>query len=211
MLITAHGGAHGTGRNSKLYFSRIPEYECDVLEVDVRKRGNTLYIAHLPALFPKRHLSLEYALEKAKEYGKLINCDMNERGLVGDVIELAKKTGTEDKILFTGWVVSEKEAENLPFGRVFFNKLSGIPFKEGNAAKIKERLGDNPRLAGINAGKRFVSDKFLAECAEAGIAVSLYTLSSRADAERYVKLGLYNLTCNNPAEVREVFRGYKEQ
>ena len=136
---------------------------------------------------------------------------MKERGLVGDVIELAKKTGTEDKILFTGWVVSEEEAEKLPFGRVFFNKLSGIPFKEGNAAKIKERLGDNPRLAGINAGKRFVSDKFLAECAEAGIAVSLYTLSSRADAERYVKLGLYNLTCNNPAAVREVFRGYKEQ
>ena len=211
MFITAHGGAHKTGRNSRLYFERIPEYKCDILEVDIRQKGGLLYLSHMPTLCPKKCLTLEYAFEKVKEHGVYINCDMKQRGLLEDVLWLARKTGVEDKILFTGNVIDEDEVKKLSGGRVFFNKLKGLAFKEGNAAKIKERLGDNPRLAGINAGKRFVSDKFLAECAEAGIAVSLYTLSSRADAERYVKLGLYNLTCNNPAAVREVFRGYKEQ
>ena len=63
----------------------------------------------------------------------------------------------------------------------------------------------------MDAGERLVGDEDRAGWAEGGNAVVQYTLSSREDAERYVKLGLYNLTCNNPAAVREVFRGYKEQ
>lgn len=204
MLITAHGGAHGTGRNSKMYFSRIPEYGCDALEVDVRKRGKRLYISHLPALFSKRRLSLEYAFEKAKEYGLYINCDMKERGLLEDVLALARKVGLEDKIFFTGWVIDEEETKQLSGGRVFFNKLSGIPFKEGYVERIKQRLAQDPvHMAGINAGKYLVSEKFLTDCTAAGINVSLYTLNSDADAQKYVKLGLYNLTCNNPARIRE--------
>lgn len=203
MLITAHGGANGTGRNSKLYFDRIPEYKCDVLEVDVRKRGDRLYISHMPALFPSKCLLLEYAFEKVKEHGMLVNCDMKEKGQTEDVLALARRAGIEDKILFTGWVVSVEEAEKLSGGRVFFNKINGIPYKEGNAKKIKERLGENPRLAGINAGKNLVSDKFLLECRDEGVAVSLYTLNSQKDIERYAGMGLYNLTCNNPTAVRD--------
>ena len=211
MLITAHGGAHGTGRNSKLYFSRIPEYECDVLEVDVRKRKGKLYISHLPALFPGRHLSLEYAFENVKEYDLFINCDMKEKGLTKEVLELAEKMGITDKIFFTGWVIGVEEAKALPGGKVFFNKIPGIPFKEGNAEKIKQVLGDNPRLAGINAGKLLVNEKFLEECVKAGVAVSLYTLNSQADAEKYSKLSLFNLTCNNPAAVRKLIKGKEVQ
>ena len=126
MLITAHGGAYGTGRNSKMYFSRIPEYGCDALEVDVRKRGKRLYISHLPALFSKRRLSLEYAFEKAKEYGLYINCDMKECGLLEDVLALARKVGIEDKIFFTvrdlNWKLKDPKIQVCDDIFFFFNK-----------------------------------------------------------------------------------------
>ena len=208
MLITAHGGAHGTGRNSRLYFERIPEYKCDILEVDIRGKGGLLYLSHMPTLCPQKCLTLAFAFEKVKEHGLQINCDMKRRGLLEDVLTLAREMGIEDKILFTGNVIDEEEVKKLSGGRVFFNKLKGLPFKEGNAAAIKKRLLDE-RFAGINANKAFVSDAFLRECRDEGIAVSLFTLNNEKDAKRYAGSGLYNLTCNNPAQVRAVYEGVK--
>lgn len=208
MFITAHGGAHKTGRNSRLYFERIPEYKCDILEVDIRQKGGLLYLSHMPTLCPKKCLTLEYAFEKVREHGVYINCDMKQRGLLEDVLALARKTGVEDKILFTGNVIDEDEVKKLSGGRVFFNKLKGLAFKEGNAAAIKKRMLDE-RFAGINANKMFVSDAFLRECREEGVDVSLFTLNTEEDAKRYVGMKLYNLTCNNPACVRAVYEGLR--
>ena len=203
-MITAHGGAHGTGRNSKLYKSSITEYECDELEVDARKRRGKLYISNLPALFPGRHLSLEYAVEKVKEYDLFINFDMKERCLTKDVLELAEKMGITDKIFFTGWVIGVEEAKALPGGKVFFNKIPGIPFKEGNAEKIKQVLGDNPRLAGINAGKLLVNEKFLEECVKAGVAVSPYTPQFPAGAGGDSKITMVHSNFKKPTPLMKM-------
>ena len=43
-MITAHGGALDTGRNSRLYFASADNFMCDALEVDVRHRGEYLYL-----------------------------------------------------------------------------------------------------------------------------------------------------------------------
>ena len=34
-MITAHGGALGTGRNSRMYFDNVSAYNADAIEVDV--------------------------------------------------------------------------------------------------------------------------------------------------------------------------------
>ena len=44
MIITAHGGALGTGRNTKAYFNSIDKYGADALEVDIYKSGDLLYL-----------------------------------------------------------------------------------------------------------------------------------------------------------------------
>ena len=68
MIITAHGGAEGTGRNSKAFFDAIINGEiiADVLEVDIWGSANLLYLSHSPALFKKQRLNLSYAFEVAK-------------------------------------------------------------------------------------------------------------------------------------------------
>ena len=38
MLITAHGGALGTGRNTPEFFETVKGYAVDVIEVDVYKK-----------------------------------------------------------------------------------------------------------------------------------------------------------------------------
>ena len=208
MFITAHGGAHKTGRNSRLYFERIPEYKCDILEVDIRQKGGLLYLSHMPTLCPKKCLTLEYAFEKVREHGVYINCDMKQRGLLEDVHSVARQTGVEDQLLHPGSVSDEDGVKELPGESVFFNKLKVLAFKEGNAAAIKKRVLDE-RFAGINASKVFVGDAFLRECREEGVDVSLFTLNTEEDAKRYAGMGLYNLTCNNPACVRAVYEGLR--
>lgn len=49
-MITAHGGALGTIRNSKLYFARVDSYLCDTLEVDIRKKAADFISIMLPDL-----------------------------------------------------------------------------------------------------------------------------------------------------------------
>ena len=79
MLITAHGGALGTGRNSQKFFDTIKDYEVDVIEVDVQRRKERLYISHASGFCAKKP-SLEYVFEYIKEHDFMVNCDMKERG-----------------------------------------------------------------------------------------------------------------------------------
>ena len=45
-MITAHGGALGTGRNTQAYFDNIDKYQADAIEVDIWKKGDLLYLSH---------------------------------------------------------------------------------------------------------------------------------------------------------------------
>ena len=95
-MITAHGGALGTGRNTRRYFERAAEYRADALEIDVRKKDGLLYISHLPAIFVKRKITLAEAFDEVKKLGLRVNCDIKQRGIVKDVLELAKEKGIAD-------------------------------------------------------------------------------------------------------------------
>jgi len=41
-MITAHGGALGTGRNTKAFFKNIDKYNADAIEVDIWRNGSSL-------------------------------------------------------------------------------------------------------------------------------------------------------------------------
>ena len=69
MLITAHGGALGTGRNTPEFFETVKGYAVDVIEVDVYKKKDLLYISHLPKILPRKALTLEFVFDFIKEYG----------------------------------------------------------------------------------------------------------------------------------------------
>ena len=207
-MITAHGGALGTGRNSRLYFASADNFMCDALEVDVRHRGEYLYLDHGPSIFGSYgKLPLTYAFEVVKDRNLMINCDLKNSNIAGRVEALALKSGVEDRIIYTG-SICEREAMGLTHGRAFFNRLDNLPYRPGYAAAIRRRLEsyNNPVFAGINVNKLLVDDSFLEECVYEGVKVSLFTISTRRDAVRYSEMGLYNITTNIPDTVRSLTR-----
>ena len=211
MLITAHGGAMGTGRNSTLFFKHLDKYKVDAFEVDVwKKRGfkkrGLLYLSHLPAFFGhyRKKLTLRYAFEVAKNKGMMINCDLKQPGIVRDVIALAKEVGMERLLIFTGCVRIE-DGKYMDCGQAWFNSV-GIKYVKENVKKIKELLDShrNPHFAGINIRYTKLSDEFLDECEKYGLKLSVYTMDSELTMNKYAKRINGNITTNRPLKVREI-------
>ena len=199
-MITAHGGALGTGRNSRLYFDNISAYNADAIEVDVYRRGGVLYLSHLPPLFRYREkVTLADAFAIVKQRALKINCDLKMRGLVGEVIKLAEQLGVTDSLIFTG-AVRLTDNEALTAGQAWINKIKGLPYTAANVPEIRRMLDGtgNPRFAGLNVNKRYCSDKFLAACREYGVKLSVFTLDTYRQLSRFIGWDVANVTTNLP-------------
>ncbi len=199
-MITAHGGALGTGRNSKIYFENISTFKADAIEVDVHRRGGLLYLSHLPAPFSyRKKITLAQAFAFARKNNVKINCDLKGRGLVADVIKLAKEMEVTDLLIFTG-SVRLTDSDVLTEGEAWVNRIKGLPYKAKNVAKIKKALDDvnNPHFAGLNVNKMYITDAFLAECKKYGVKLSIFTVDSYKELKRLVPLEPANITTNYP-------------
>lgn len=209
MHITAHGGALNTGRNSKLFFNVIKDYNVDIIEVDIRSHKGKLILSHLPTLFPAKKLPLRYAFEFCKKHGFKINCDLKEYNLVRKVIDLAYEIGVVDKILFTGNTISKKDLNELTAGELYLNKcqipLSPIP---QNVANIKDYINklNNPNIKGINFNHKKINSGFLEECIRQDLAVSLFTPDTEALLQKYTNYPLFNITTNRPDKALEFIK-----
>jgi glycosyltransferase involved in cell wall biosynthesis len=206
MLVTAHGGALGTHRNSKSFFENISGYAVDVVEVDIWKAGGLLYLSHLPSLIPSLRLPLSHAFEYIKERGFKINCDVKQRGLVKPVLDLAQKIGVLPNIIFTG-SVCENDVKDLYAGEVYLNKsffkLRGTP-TPADVSAMKARIDSFKceRLKGLNLRFTICTEEFLAECKKQELPVSVFVVDQKAEMERLSKHPeLANITTNRPDEL----------
>lgn len=199
-MITAHGGALGTGRNSRIYFENISTFKADAIEVDVRRKGGLLYLSHLPAPFSyRKKITLAEAFAFARKNNVKINCDLKGRGLVSEVIKLAKEMDVTDLLIFTG-SVRLTDSEVLTEGEAWVNRIKGLPYKAKNVAKIKKALDDtnNPHFAGLNINKMYATDAFLSECKKYGVKLSIFTVDSYKELKRLVPMEPANITTNYP-------------
>jgi len=199
MLITAHGGALKTGRNSRKYFDEIHKHAVDVIEVDVRTRGGLIYICHIPALMPKKRISLEYVFEFIAQYDLKVNCDLKEKGIIGRVIALAQRKGVVDRLLFTG-AVMPSDIPAITAGEVYVNNCFYRPYSpiKDNLPKIKEILEacQNPHIKGINIGYHYATEEFIGEADRLGVALSIYTVDDAVELARIMGHGVANVTTN---------------
>jgi len=201
MIITAHGGALLTGRNTYRYFKKMTEFKNDAIEVDIMKRGKTLYLAHvLPSLFPKRKVPLSYVFDYCKKQNVMVNCDVKRKGMVKSVLELAKSMNAEQYVYFTGSVVP-REVKHLDGGIAYVNTLfykKKFPLSLENLPKIKAFLDSfgNPRIKGINIPYIFASNEFVKKAKEIGLGLSIYTVDDDALLERLIALTPDNITTN---------------
>lgn len=199
-MITAHGGALGTGRNSRIYFENISTFKADAIEVDVHKRGGLLYLSHLPAPFSyRKKITLAEAFAFAKKNNVRINCDLKGKGLVSDVIKLAKEMEVTDLLIFTG-SVRLTDSEALTEGEAWVNRIKGLSYKAKNVEKIKKALEDtkNPHFAGLNINKMYATDAFMEACRKHGVRLSIFTVDSYKELKRLVPMEPANITTNYP-------------
>ncbi len=211
-LLTAHGGALNTGRNTPRFFEVIKDHKVDVVEVDIQKRGNHLYISHMPKLFGhKECLTLAYVFEFAAQYGFKVNCDVKKKGIVKDVLNLARELNVLDKIIFTG-SVSRKDIPYLTDGIAYLNKSFFFPkrIKKENMQKIKDIITslNNPRVKGINFKHTFLSEDVLEECQRIALPISTFTIDEEVVLEAFCKKTyLHNITTNKPDTALEYLKG----
>ncbi len=204
-MVTAHGGAMGTGRNTQAFFDNIDNYKADAFEVDIWKRGKLLYLSHFPSYISyKKKLTLRYAFEVAKEKGLKINCDLKQKGIIKDVIALAKEVGMEDLLIFTG-CVRLKDSKYIDCGQAWFNSV-GVKYVKENVKQLKERLESfsNPHFAGLNVNYLKIDEGFLTECIKYGLKLSVFTVDDEDFMVKYAKKIDGNITTNKPLKVREI-------
>lgn len=201
MMITAHGGALATGKNTYRYFRKMSDYKIDSIEVDIRSWNKVLHLAHtLPRPFLFRAIRLSYVFDYCKKHNVMVNCDVKRKGLVKPVLDLAKSMDAADYIYFTG-SVAPKEIPNLDAGIVYVNNLfydKKYSLSVENLPKIKEYLDsfNNPRIKGINIHYSYASNEFIKKAKEIGLGVSIYTVDDAAMLERLIALEPDNITTN---------------
>lgn len=202
MIITAHGGAMGTKRNSPQYFDTVKKYRVDSIEVDIHIRGEVLYLAHiLPKIFLKNAIKLETVFEYCKANDVMVNCDMKKSGMTAPICALANEMNAGKFIYFTGTFMPS-EAADLTEGIAyvndcFYQKACGA-FTEGNVEKIKAYLDSfgNPRIKGVNLNYENVTDAAINKAKEIGLGLSIYTVDDPKALEKFVMLEPDNITTN---------------
>lgn len=200
MLITAHGGALGTGRNTPAFFDTIKDYKVDAIEVDIYQRGGHLYISHFPKLRMKKVLSLEFVFAWLTSTNFKVNCDVKRKGLLAPVTALAKEYNLQDRLIFTG-AVDKRDILLASAGEIYLNNGIFSPLKVTTASlgEIKQTIGDLncPFIAGLNLNYKYIDNAFLDKAKELGIALSLYTVDNEQRLKELVEREeLANITTN---------------
>lgn len=201
-MITAHGGALGTRKNTIEYLDKACNTAVEAIEVDVRAdcKGN-LILGHwfIPPI-KSRRISLKTVFEYAKKYGKRVNVDLKRTGLVATAVALAKEVGVEDLIYFTG-SVSHDDIKDLGGCDVYVNKgfYSRIhSLKTENLPAIKaylESYGESV-INGININYTQTNDELWNKAFEIGLGVSMFTVDDPDVLKRVVKMPFDNITTN---------------
>lgn len=204
MLITAHGGALNTGRNTMKYFDTIKEYQVDAIEVDVMGRCDVLYLGHiLPAINLKKTIKLDFVFDYCRQYNFMVNCDLKQKGLLKKVVNLAKKMNAGEHIYFTG-SVTEDDIPFLTEGTAFVNNSfykKKCALGINSLDQIKSYLNSlgNTRILGINFPYAHANAGFLMKADEIDLGLSVYTVDNENELERIMRSGckaLKNVTTN---------------
>lgn len=216
-MITAHSGCDGTPDNSLEFVQYALDNGADCLEVDVRKKGELLYISHDgEEETEKVDLRKVFKLLLTKENVK-INCDLKESNLEEAVYHLAKEEGVEDRLIYTGSVNVEKfkkdNACRLPVSvylnieniSLFFDRFYCFGEKEFHPDEL-EVLSETIQVCkklkaydidGINICYRICTEDMLAYMKKEQVGISLWTVMEPEKIEEYLRLGVDNITTRN--------------
>lgn len=192
-LITAHAGAENTVPNSMESVLFLAQCGADAIEVDVRRQGGRLVLAHEPVGDRSDYVSLADFLNRVS--GIAVNLDVKEPGMLPMAGEIAAACGALDRILFTGDVdagdVRYALEKHLP---LWYNGYL-LP-ENADALQMVSGLG----LEMLNTNYRTVTDEMLKHPAR----LSLWTVDDEDALRRFLAAGVRNITTRMPLRALEL-------
>lgn len=186
MIVTAQSGAFGK-RDTREFLEEAKNYDVDAVEVEVRARGNALYVSPIPRLTPQKScMELGEAVDFAKSNGLNISCRLKAPSSFKRVTEIIAERGMEKRSVICGRVKKSDLATancDVYLGESFF----GRSFR-GNAGLMKARIESmaNPKIKGIDIKSDRLTDEFLRRCADVELAVSAYAANDEEEQKRLV-------------------------
>lgn len=213
-MITAHNGADHTPESTMEYVRYVLDSRADAMEIDIRRyQDGTLIFSHdthgAIGTMPFPLVTIRSVFDALRGTDKLVNCDLKEAGLEDDVWHLACECGVRDQLIYTGTVSAShcvrkglhrhvRIALNIEeYVQDLYERCLNDP---GQSAACAEemcevcRAYDIPR---INANYRLATDDFIKVLERNRIDLSVWTVNEPSQIDRFLSLGVYNLTTRN--------------
>ncbi len=209
IIITAHAGAEGTRPNTEESLKVCMNSPSDIVEIDVRKKGDLFILSHNPVNKNERYTSLEYALEMACAYNKPLNLDLKENGLYTELCMKNYIQQNKGLVFFSGSVmpgelrklsVNEKNLSR----RVFLNIENLYVNEPKKIAKECKELN----VLGLNLPLNKLTKELVEALKELDIKISVWTVDKTKDYFEKIKpLKVDYMTTNNVKEMFD-YAGY---
>ncbi|MBO5896895.1 MAG: glycerophosphodiester phosphodiesterase [Clostridia bacterium] len=209
---TAHTGCVETPDNSLQSIEVGVKYGADIVEFDVRHHNGDIILSHDAPVGGE--VTLEQAFLKVKEYdGLQVNVDVKSTEELHLVQEIAIKTGMLDRIFFTG--IFEKDTEivkkECPEIAYYLN-MDVLPKKE-HTAEYLQSLVDTVKgcgAVGINFNKDNASKELVQAFRDAGLKVSIWTVSKEHEIYKILSYCPDNITTRRPDRVQRIIGGVEK-
>ncbi|MBQ4194148.1 MAG: glycerophosphodiester phosphodiesterase [Clostridia bacterium] len=203
-LITAHSGCENTPPNSRAFLEAAFAAGCDMLEIDLNRAGDLLYLSHDRA-DPADCLSFEDFLDLLAPHPDIrVNCDMKEAGCCGMVMRAANRRGMARQIVFTGSAHAEEEEIRAAGGEFWYGIWDPADFETAVASCLKT----GAKI--INLESKIVTPETKARLDGLGLGFSCWTIDKEPEMRRLLSLGIHNITTRRPClamRIREEIQG----
>ena len=225
VMITAHSGCEGTPDNSLLSVMTAIEVGADAAEVDVRLFGDRqLYLTHDDAVDTANLVPLRAAMAAARDGGIGLNLDLKMYEALIPTLDLAEEVGLAPKrTILSGSVNVEWLLKDASIGKraeIYINSEEICRYlapEKGDRNAQAAYLADNARevarlmrdmgARALNAPYQFFTDDMFRAFADAGIALSLWTVNNEDDIRRVLEKRPLNITTRAPRLALRLARG----
>ncbi len=209
---TAHTGCVGTPDNSLKSIETGVKYGADIVEFDIRFHNGEIVLSHDEPVGGE--VTLEQAFLKVKEYdGLMVNVDVKSTEQLHIVQDTAIETGVLDRIFFTGIFENDIDTvkKECPLITYYLN-MEVLP-KDKQTPEYLQGLVDKVKkcgAVGINFNKNNASKELVDAFHNAGLKVSIWTVSKEHEMYKVLSYCPDNITTRRPDKLQTILGGVEK-
>lgn len=213
MTITAHSGAFGTPDNSIEFIKKALEERCEIFEIDVTFRPDgTPVIIHDGSPKASEGILLRDAFALAAEDPNVrMNLDLKSVKNLPAVDELLARYGLTDRAFYTGvaadWAPVVRENSAVPY----YLNASVSPWRRSSEATLTALAEKIVSLGAVGVNTHYDNCRpaMVKVFREKGLPVSVWTVNDSKTADKYVAMGVDNITTRHPDMLRAALAAAK--